>query len=106
MTANVPTFAGVHKAAMEGTQHRIHAWDIIVQKSRDHGCASKDCDINLGRQNDGGFPCVCLDSWSKTYPGFFRDILNYLRCDYEAIIPLAESRRLAQERFDSIMVPK
>lgn len=97
-------FADAHRHARERARHELDVMAVIAQKSRDVGCASKDCIISIGSQSKEDFPCVCLDKphFTFSYAPLFRDILNYLKGNYEAIMPLEESKRLADAAFEKL----
>lgn len=97
-------FAEAHRHARERARHELDVLRVIAQMSRDVGCASKDCIISIGSQSKEDFPCVCLDKphFTYSYAPLLGAILNYLKGNYEAIMPLEESKRLADEAFEKL----
>lgn len=99
-------YADAVRAVREHAQHRDNAWDKVAQLSAEYGCSSRDCIINLSdKKLSGDFDCYCIQNFSKEQRPFILALLNYTKHNYEAILPLAESKRMADEKFYNLMCP-
>lgn len=99
-------YADAVRAARDYAQHRDDAWDFVVEASKALSCGSKNCIIYLGDEEQAyDMRCSCLDDMRSAEKSFFSALLNYTKHNYEAIIPLAESKRKADERFRKLMMP-
>jgi len=96
-------FADAHRRAWEHQDHKRHAWDILMEQSENLSCGRRGCIYAL---KDSSQPSDCECHRMLVDREFFTDLANYIKGNFESIIPLATSKALADERFYRLMCPK
>ena len=96
-------FADAHRHARERARHELDVRRVIAQMSKKVTCGSRDCLAYFsGDEQCGDYVCDCFGYAREADYKFIQAILNYLKGNYEAIMPLAESKRMADEAFEKL----
>ena len=97
-------FADAYRQAREYTMHKRAAYKVLAQSSKDISCPSKYCILYLGiNDSKEDYPCACLEGVHSSYADLFKNVICFLNGDYEAILPLAESKRMDDERLERLI---
>lgn len=96
-------FADAHRHARERARHELDVKRVIAQMSKKVTCGSRNCLAYFsGDELSGDYDCDCFGYLREADYHFIQAVLNYLKGNYEAIMPLEESKRLDNEAFEKL----